>query len=139
MQETYPMLQGNWAKLQGGLYHMRQQCGNRPCPLRTRQKYRRQAKCYRCSRLNLSSEKHMLYSLDSSSCSYISTMQLHQEVQASMQQLQALRSEMRSGINVFDQNRYLLQFTALTHTSQQSLRFRSHLELPLQVWKEQPL
>lgn len=31
-------------------------------------------------------------------------MQLHQEVQASMQQLQALRSEMRSGINVFGPN-----------------------------------
>ena len=30
--------------------------------------------------------------------------QLHQEVQASMQQLQALRSEMRSGINVFGPN-----------------------------------
>ncbi len=66
-------------------------------------------------------------------------MQLHQEVQASMQQLQALRSEMRSGINVFDQNRYLLHLTALTHTSQQSLNVRSRLELPLQVWEKQPL
>ena len=37
--------------------------------------------------------------IDSAEVQY--TMQLHQEVQASMQQLQALRSEMRTGINVF--------------------------------------